>query len=593
MIALPKLQSIIEQNSTAFSLLMYCTIWYLCFLLLRENLGRADLFIWGPALFVGFMSVFIGQLERPIGWSFIGAIIAVLAGSSLMMGWGVIPSIDYLLCLSVGGLASVCCSIVLTDERFLAASIRNRQERLFPPILGALNTLVGGCASCVFLYFLCRYQSWGDEIRPLPYVDFPSLTSASSLEVSLSLNMLVAVTASITLVGILQLATTSVMAARGVKYSVSLGDFLLQASFVTMLSSWMMLLACTIYLVCGHGYVSFIAQGCIRLTHSVLEAMVVIVPLLSLLVIMVMKSRTHLLRVFLVFCLVLIAVGGALCAFVPQDGVPWDVRFDMWSGRLQSALDKTDSMIKADVEDCRLYELKGDILDAQEQLKLGQQAYSQAFEHGSRSHYAFDASIFQKAKEKRFDAALATCNDFMRCYPDSAAARGNLGYVYECMGNHQKMKREYSLAANMEPKYRFDGWHIALCNSLLRQSARTEAVAQQEIDRHPSRGTGYYWMSKAMLSQGRYHKAISYGEQIVRNIPLVPDGYELIARAYFELGIDDLALKNYNNAIVLGKRRGSNYYYRSMIYERMGLKEKALKDKQIYKSLGFDPLKGV
>lgn len=593
MIALPKLQSVIEQNSTAFSLLMYSSVWYLCFLLLRENLGLFDLLVWGPALFAGFMSVFIGQFERPFGWSFIGAIIAVLSGSSLMMGWGVILSIDYLLCLSVGGLASVFCSIVLTDERFLAASIRNRQERLFPPILGALNTLVGGCASCVFLFFLCRYQSWGDEIRPLSYVDFPSLTSASSLEVSLSLNMLVAVAASITLVGILQFATTSVMAARGVKYSVSLGDFLLQASFVTMLSSWMMLLACTIYLVCGHGYVSLIAQDCLQSTIVYLEAMAVIVPLLSLLVTLVMQSWSRFFRVLSGFGLVLFVGIGAVCIFTPQDGVPWDVRFDMWSGRLQSALAKTDSMINSNVDSYLLYELKAKILHRLDRFEQGQQAYCQAFDRGSRSDNAFEASIFQKANEKRFDAALVTCNDFMRCYPESAAARGDLGYVYGCMGDHEKMKKAYSMAANMESKYRFDGWIIAFCNSLLQQSARTEAVARQEIHRYPSSGAGYYWMSKAMLSQGRYHEAISYGEVLFRYSPLIPAGYELIGRAYFELGINDLALKNYNNAIVLGKREGSYYYYRSMIYERMGMKEKALKDKQMYKSLGFDPLKGV
>jgi len=199
---------------------------------------------------------------------------------------------------------------------------KNGQERLFPPLLGVLNTLVGGCASCVFLYFLCRYQSWGDEIRPLPYVDFPSLTSASSLEVSLSLNMLVAVAASITLVGILQFATTSVMAARGVKYSVSLGDLLLQASFVAMLSSWMLLLSCTIYLVCSHGYVSLIAQDCIRLTHGFLEAMVVIVPLFSLLVTLLIKSRSHLLRGLSGLSLVLFVGIGAVCTFAPRDGVP-------------------------------------------------------------------------------------------------------------------------------------------------------------------------------------------------------------------------------------------------------------------------------
>ena len=593
MIALPKLQSVIEHNSTAFSLLMYCSVLYLCFLLLRENLGIADLFIWGPALFVGFMSVFIGQLQRPIGWSFIGAIIAVFAGSSLIMGWGVIPSFDYLLCLSVGGLVSVFCSIVLTDEGFLAASIRNRQERLFPPILGALNTLVGGCASCLFLYFLCLYQSWGDEIRPVPCVDFPSLTSASSLEVSLSLNMLVAVAASITLVGILQLASASAMSMRGEKYTVSLGDVLLQASFVALFSSWMMLLSCTIYHICRHGYVSFIAQDCIRLTHGSLEAMVVIVPIFALLVSLVETSKSRWLRGVAGFGLVIFVGGGALCAFTPQNGIPWDVRFDMWSGRLQSALARVDSMIEADEKNYRLYELKAKILEKLDRFELGQKAYSEAFDHGSRSYYAFDASIFQKAKEKRFDAALAICNDFMRYYPGSAAARSDLGYVYKRMGNHEKMTREYSAAANMEWKYQFDGWHIALCNSLLRQSARTEAVAQQEIDRHPSRGTGYYWMSKAMLSQGRYHEAISYGKLVVQYNPLISAGYELIGRAYFELGINDLALKNYNNAIVLGKREGSNCYYRSMLYERMGLKDKALKDKQMYKSLGFDPLKGV
>ena len=593
MIALPKLQSVIEHNSTAFSLLMYCSVLYLCFLLLRENLGIVDLFIWGPSLMGGFAITASGQLKRLWDWGFLCAFIALLSSDTLMIAWNVFPRSSYIIYLGIGGFSCALCFFVLTYDRFFVAQGKNSQERLFPPLLGVLNTLVGGCASCVFLYFLCRYQSWGDEIRPLPYVDFPSLTSASSLEVSLSLNMLVAVAASITLVGILQFATTSVMAARGVKYSVSLGDLLLQASFVAMLSSWMLLLSCTIYLVCSHGYVSLIAQDCIRSTHGFLEAMVVIVPLFSLLVTLLMKSRSHLLRGLSGLSLVLFVVGGAVFTFAPQDGVPWDVRFDMWSGRLQSALAKTDSMINSNVDSYRLYELKAEILHRLDRFELGQQAYCQAFDQGSRSDNAFEASIFQKAKEKRFDAALITCNDFMRCYPESAAARADLGYVYGCMGDHEKMKKAYSMAANMESKYRFDGWNIAFCNSLLQQSARTEAVAQQEIDRYPSSGTGYYWMSEAMLSQGRYHEAIANGEIIFRYMPLIPAGYELIGRAYFELGINDLALKNYDNAIVLGKRRGSNYYYRSMIYERMGLKDKALKDKQMYKSLGFDPLKGV
>lgn len=593
MIALPKLQSVIEHTSTAFSLLMYCSVLYLCFLLLRENLGIVDLFIWGPSLMAGFMIIPGGRLKQPPDWGILIAVIALVSSSSLMIMWGVLPKISYIVYLSIGSFSSVLCFLVLTYDRFFPVSTGNKPEREFPAIIGVLNTLIGGCASCVFLYFLCLYQSWGDEIRPLFFLEFPSLTSASSLGAALNLNMLVAVAASILMIGILQLVSASAMSARGEKYALSLEDLLLQASFVTLFSSWMMLLSCTIYLVCRHGYVSLIARDCIRSTHGSLEALVVIVPIFALLVTLATKARSLFLRVLSVFGLTLFVGIGAVCTFAPQDGVPWDVRFDMWSGRLQSALVKTHSMIKTDEKNYRLYELKAGILESLGQVEQSRLAYSQAFEHGSRSYFAFEARIFSKVEEKRYDAAFATCSELMRYYPGSAAARGDLAYVYERMGNNDKANEEFSIVARMEPKYRFDGWSIALCNSRLRQSGRVEAVAQQEIDRCPYGGYGYYWMSKAMLSQGRFHRAISNAEKDIRLYPLSASSYELLARAYFELGINDLALKHYNNAIVLGKRRGSNYYYRSMIYERMGLKDKALKDKQMYKSLGFDPLKDV
>lgn len=194
----------------------------------------------------------------------------------------------------------------------------------------------------------------------------------------------------------------------------------------------------------------------------------------------------------------------------------------------------------------------------------------------------------------RFDECLALANEALANNPQAWYAYFGRGICKSSSGLHTEAIEDFETYLNQKPKdssaltslgyaygYRADAYFEA--------GDYASAIPDYEKTISLINDVHFFcYLSEAYLLTQRYQKAIDTAET-ARSID--PEcgkvrGYEIQARAYYGLGNYEKAVEYMNAAMAAGQYQ-LGYYYRGIMYQAAGEKEKAIQDLEYFIAFGY------
>lgn len=180
----------------------------------------------------------------------------------------------------------------------------------------------------------------------------------------------------------------------------------------------------------------------------------------------------------------------------------------------------------------------------------------------SQAWYAYVGRGACESGNAMYTVAIKDFKTYLSKKPDDSSALQTLGYAYGYRADAYFEAKNYTAAV---PDYE-------------------KAVSLVTDNAH-----FYCYLSESYLLTKRYKKAINAAETSRSIDPECGKvrGFEIEARAYYALGDYDQAIEYMNKALAAGPYK-LGYYYRGIMYQAAGEKEKAIQDLEHFLSLGYD-----
>lgn len=120
--------------------------------------------------------------------------------------------------------------------------------------------------------------------------------------------------------------------------------------------------------------------------------------------------------------------------------------------------------------------------------------------------------------------------------PDSAAAHGKLGMVYEANGLYVAASQSYENASQLDPEH--TGWilHQAICQIALGNNSPAEALLLGLLDRSENFAPAWYWLGHLRQQEGEIDGALAAFQSALRGAPQSPPVRVAIAHCRVQQG---------------------------------------------------------
>ena len=198
--------------------------------------------------------------------------------------------------------------------------------------------------------------------------------------------------------------------------------------------------------------------------------------------------------------------------------------------------------------------------------------------HGNPSFYNNLGLIYLKLN--RLEEALQAYNRALELDPNDIDTLKNRALVYLALENDQAAVQDYTDSLEKRPqdvntrKFRAMAYW---CLGNDEEANKEWLLAQQWEDE-----TLYQDNKKGLvaLSKGDYYEAIRAFSVFIKSEPLLSIGYKNRGRTYYESGQLDLALKDFDRAILLDSEDSDSYQDRGAVHLALSSNEKAIDDYQ-------------
>uniref|UniRef100_A0A7V3VU78 Tetratricopeptide repeat protein n=1 Tax=candidate division WOR-3 bacterium TaxID=2052148 RepID=A0A7V3VU78_UNCW3 len=192
-----------------------------------------------------------------------------------------------------------------------------------------------------------------------------------------------------------------------------------------------------------------------------------------------------------------------------------------------------------------------------------------------------------------YEEAIQELEKALSIDPNFTLARNNLEIVLRKSGKLDNKVKELAHRIDVEPFDELKTLELADTYRKLNRYSQAIIYYRKVLDFNPGSYEAHFGLGITLKSLGKYDDAL---EEIKKSleIKITPEGYRLLGEIYFNKGIIDLAIKNFQEAIMLDPSSAEAHFFLGFAYGEKGMhkegKEEIKKAIQLNPSLAqFEP----
>ncbi|MCI0720437.1 MAG: tetratricopeptide repeat protein, partial [Acidobacteria bacterium] len=227
----------------------------------------------------------------------------------------------------------------------------------------------------------------------------------------------------------------------------------------------------------------------------------------------------------------------------------------------------------------------GTIANRKGQLDVGRGYLLRALELSPGNAEAHHQLALNHGYRRDWDKAVQEMRVALGIEPNNPVYCFNLGALYYNSGSYTNALNQFRLAMQLQPNL-FEP-HFAMASTLEAEKKLQEAEAEftKILEKYPNQARAYSARAALRMQEGDSDKARRDAEQAIRLEPANAAAHYLVGRIHEQNQHLREALMAYQRAIELEKGHVNARYRLASVYARLGQKEEASRQSEIFQSL--------
>ncbi len=188
---------------------------------------------------------------------------------------------------------------------------------------------------------------------------------------------------------------------------------------------------------------------------------------------------------------------------------------------------------------------------------------------------------------KRYEEALAACEQALRLDPNYALAYYNKGKAFRGLKRHEESISAYDQAIRLDPTYTNAYYNKGIALNELKRYEEAITADDQAIRLDPTDALAYYNKGVSLRELKRHEEAISANDQAIRLDPTYASAYYNKGVSLGELKRYEEAITAYDQAIHLNPNHFNAYYNKGWALEKLGKQKEAQQAYAKARQLGY------
>lgn len=185
-----------------------------------------------------------------------------------------------------------------------------------------------------------------------------------------------------------------------------------------------------------------------------------------------------------------------------------------------------------------------------------------------------------------YDEALAELEKALEIDPNFVLARNNMEVILKKSGRLEEKVQELARAIETAPFDEHATIELADTYRKLNRYSQSIIFYRKIIDFNPGSYEAHFGLGSTLKSLGKYDDALEEIKKTLE-IKITPEGYRLLGELYFNKGIIDLAIKNFQESLMLDSASAETHFFLGFALGEKGKIKEGLEE--VRKAIAINP----
>jgi tetratricopeptide (TPR) repeat protein len=220
---------------------------------------------------------------------------------------------------------------------------------------------------------------------------------------------------------------------------------------------------------------------------------------------------------------------------------------------------------------------------SQEEYKILKSFAQRIPENDPGAHNNLAVVYFNKGL---YDEALSELEKALVIDPDFVLARNNMEIILQKSGRLEDKVQELSRAIDAQPFDEHATIELADTYRKLNRYSQSIIFYRKVLDYNPGSFEAHFGLGSTLRSLGKYDDALEEIKKALE-VKITPDGYRLLGELYFNKGIIDLAIKNFQESLMLDPASAEGHFFLGFALGEKGKIKEGLEE--VRKAIAINP----